>query len=355
MEPPIVTPSPCLPQLLTKLNAAKELVEVEPRDLQEIVTTVVSLWRYLTKGTSPESTECRDVVWFAEVGGYDSVTSSLRILLRGRFECTDGGLLNSDWRLAVRCCCDILIAAGQTGKVWPQRSSSMLERAEAVCVPLDVLSTILQDGIGQREGGDVLRLVNVLSAIWQHCHQEIHMLLRHNALQVLSLAIATSELELSLDRLAASSLLSDVLCSLEVQKLRYKLPLPEVAGTLLRALRLAVQYGEKYMADKAIRNVVTCLQAIVHLPGGCESLQEAALECGGMHILQRLLGRTQEATLRRDIRLLLQGLAPPSMSFSRAEEPPEGSTILASFPHLSFLASCMSWISSPMPEVDTGC
>lgn len=68
----------------------------------------------------------------------------------------------------------------------------------------------MQDGIGQREGGDVLRLVNVLKTIWQHSHQEIHMLLRHSALQVLSLAVATPEVELSLDRLAASALLSDV-------------------------------------------------------------------------------------------------------------------------------------------------
>jgi hypothetical protein len=40
MDPPIVTPAPCVPQLLTKLNAIKELVEVEPSDLQEILATV---------------------------------------------------------------------------------------------------------------------------------------------------------------------------------------------------------------------------------------------------------------------------------------------------------------------------
>lgn len=105
---------------------------------------VISLWRCLTQQEIQDSTGCRELSCFAELGGYDTVTSSLRILLRGRYECTNGVLQNSDWRLAVRCCCDLLIAAGQTGKVWPQRSSSMLERAEAVCVPLDVLSTILQ-------------------------------------------------------------------------------------------------------------------------------------------------------------------------------------------------------------------
>jgi hypothetical protein len=64
--------------------------------------------------------------------------------------------------------------------------------------------------MAQREQGDILKLVNVLKGVWQHSHQEIHMLLRHKALQILSLAVATPDPALSLDRLTASGLLSDV-------------------------------------------------------------------------------------------------------------------------------------------------
>lgn len=115
-------------------------------------TQVVALWRDLLPGNTAESNQdaasSGKVVWFVRVGGYDTVTALLRTLLREKqayqHHGWGGRLKSSDWRLAMHCCCDLLIAGGQTGKVWPQSNSSMFERAEAVCVPVDLLSCLVQ-------------------------------------------------------------------------------------------------------------------------------------------------------------------------------------------------------------------
>lgn len=110
------------------------------------------MWRDLlqvnTCENSKDAARSGAVLWFVRVGGYDTVTALLRTLLREKQAHQHhgwGGRLNtSDWRLAMHRCCDLLIAGGQTGKVWPQRNSSMFERAEAVCVPVDLLTALVQ-------------------------------------------------------------------------------------------------------------------------------------------------------------------------------------------------------------------
>lgn len=89
--------------------------------------------------------------------------------------------------------------------------------------------------------------------------------------------------------------------------------------------------------------------------GGGRGVAGAAESCGGMRVLQRLLGATQDGPLRRDILYLLQGLAPPAAAFSRGtgDDPDiQAGSLLASFPHLSFLAACMSWMGPAYASVD---